>query len=135
MEHILLLTQTRGKGTPPAPPQFQRPCFCGLDKSDNSSSRSTELTTVLGLNEEGKNGIVSQCVFWNKVKVRKRSLSCSWHETTKPRNLFTPIFSKFFLAWAVEKGTHFLLVHNRFFLSFGRMKILISFLSRQTEKN
>ena len=44
-----------GWDCPPVPHLFQRPCFCGLNKTDNSSSRSNELTTVLGLNEEGKN--------------------------------------------------------------------------------
>ena len=58
-------TKSGGGGMPPLspmplpPPKFQQHCSCGLDKTDNSSSRSTELTTVLGLNEERKNNLIA----------------------------------------------------------------------------
>ena len=44
---------------PLPPPKFQQHCSCGLDKTDNSSSRSTELTTVLGLNEEREKNLIA----------------------------------------------------------------------------
>ena len=54
----------------------------------------------------------------------------------KTTNLvFSNFFHEIFSASAVEKETNFLLVHNRFFLSFGPMKSLFSFSSGQTKKN
>jgi hypothetical protein len=57
----------------------------------------------------------------------------SIHQTT---NLVFPnFFHKFFSVLAVEKEKEKLLVPNKFFLSFGPMENLFSFLSAQTEKN
>ena len=71
--------------------------------------------------------ILYKCYCW---------LSCSWHQTTKPRILFSPIFStKFSQLEQLEKKSNILLVQNRSFLSFGPMKSLFSFSSGQSENN
>ena len=62
-------------------------------------------------------------------------LSCLWHQTTKQRILFYPIFStNFFQLEQLKKKTNFLLVQNSCFLNFGPMRSSFSFSSPQTEK-
>ena len=59
---------------------------------------------------------------------------CSWHQTTKPRILFSANSTNIFQLEQLKKKTNFLLVQNRLFLSFGPMKSLFSFSTAQTEK-
>ena len=59
-------------------------------------------------------------------------LYCSWHQTT---NFVFPNFStNFSQLEQFKKKANFLLVQNRFFLSFGPMKSLFSFSTAKIEK-
>ena len=59
-------------------------------------------------------------------------ISCSWHQTTKPRILFSPIFSQF---KRLKQKTNFYLVQKWEKNCFGPIKSLVSFSTAQTEKN
>ena len=53
---------------------------------------------------------------------RWKLLSCSWHQTTKPPILFSPIFSTNFSQFEqLKKKTNFLLVQNSFFSQFEQL--------------
>jgi hypothetical protein len=74
--------------------------------------------------------------FWRGVYLVFYQISCSWHQNTKQSILFSPIFStNFSQLEQLKKKANFLLVQNSFFfLGFGPMRSLFSFLNAKLRK-